>query len=600
MYASFIGDAVNISFWRNRKEQDLRATLKSPVKGAPAAAAASSAKGDNKDAPSVSVDAADWVSYKTIDSQQLQPYAQWYVLLNGQDGNVLLVADVVRQKPAYFAITDAASRTGLRFVVRFASAEVIKILRDRTQKSDVQTADKTDLEGLADRIVEDALRRGSSDIHIELRDGIAEVFYRIYGQRARVMTLSAEAALGLAGLLFDMRADHSAKREIKWAPDVPMDAAIHHRTAEGRQIQIRFASAPIYPSGGFQMVMRLLQMNPKAAPAFEDLGYTAGQRSMLDEMLIGAQGLVLLVGPTNSGKSTTMQAMAQRILAMRGATIKLESIEDPVEYVIPGACQMPVSARAGFADLLKSTLRHDPDVLMVGEIRDAESAESIKNIVLAGRKVLSTLHAYEAMAAWSRLEQIGVPRDVLFMNGFVSGIIYQRLLPRLCSHCAIPYEDGAHALPPELAQRIERTLMLGDNNIRLHNPAGCEHCRDKIPGYSGRLLAAEIVRPDEEMLSLLSAGQAQEARARWLGGASDTGFGVLSIGHAMMLMSQGLVDPRDVESQVGVIRDTLSGTRAASSAQVRELPGAFFGRARASSDMSSVDEGVDLYAVRAY
>jgi type II secretory ATPase GspE/PulE/Tfp pilus assembly ATPase PilB-like protein len=251
-------------------------------------------------------------------------------------------------------------------------------------------------------------------------------------------------------------------------------------------------------------------------------------------------------------------------------------------------------------------LRHDPDVLLVGEVRDAESAESIKNIVLAGRKVLATLHAYDAMAAWSRLTQIGVPADVLFMSGFVSGIIYQRLLPKLCQHCALDYETlrDQGKLPAPLVERIERVFMMGSSRLKLHNPDGCPHCKSGAPGYKGRVVCAEYVVPDQLMLDALREGRHQAAKNQWMAMPSDTGFGATAIAHALMMMAEGLVDPRDVESQVGVIRlpqvslelaasNQPGGSSLGGSGRGRELP-VLSGSNVLSMDGASVDLE-DLY-----
>jgi len=475
-----------------------------------------------------------------------------------EKGLLLLVAKEIWGRPAFFDLKHRIQRQALRVALRPAEKEVVQALHDAhgTDKVDVEREDDSSIERLTDEILNQAAEMSASDIHLECRSSYAEVFFRVYGQRILKRTISREAALGMAGLMFDVRADHGAKRDIKWSPDSPIDAVIDHEDTRGRHIQIRFASAPMYPRGNFQLVCRLLKMDPQSAPPFDLLGYTSQQMDHIEEMIIGSQGLVLLVGPTNSGKSTTMQALARRILEVRGETIKIESIEDPVEYIIPGAVQMPVGARADFVSLLKSTLRHDPDVLLVGEVRDTESAESIKNIVLAGRKVLATLHAYDAMAAWARLTNIGVPPDVLFMSGFVSGIIYQRLLPKLCQHCALDYESlrDQGVLPAALVERIERVFMMGLAQLKFRDPKGCPHCSSGAPGYKGRVVCAEYVVPDQLMLDALRDGRHQVAKTHWMGMPSDTGFGPTAIGHALKIMADGLVDPRDVESQVGIIR----------------------------------------------
>lgn len=479
-----------------------------------------------------------------------------------EKGYLALISKDAWAKPVFFDAKQRLIQQSVKVALRPCEPEIVQTLHNihAEQVAGLQNVDQSSIERLTDEIFNEASAAGASDIHIECRSMHADVMFRVYGQRVQKRTISKDAALSMAGLLFDVRADHGAKRDIKWSPDTPMDAVIDHVDEMGRNIQVRFASAPMHPRGSFQLVCRLLKMDPRSASPFVSLGYTAQQLARIEEMIIGAQGLVLLVGPTNSGKSTTMQALARRIMEVRGDTLKIESIEDPVEYIIPGAVQMPVSSRTDFADLLKSTLRHDPDVLLVGEVRDAESAESIKNIVLAGRKVLATLHAYDAMAAWSRLAHIGLPADVLFMSGFISGIVYQRLLPKLCPHCSLEYESARDTgqLPASLVDRIERVFMMGSSHLKLHNPGGCSQCNTGAPGYKGRVVCAEYVVPNQTMLDALREGRHQAAKNEWMRSPSDTGFGGTAIAHALMLLAQGLVDPRDVESQVSIIRQPQS------------------------------------------
>lgn len=486
-------------------------------------------------------------------------YEDVAALIHAEGKRVLLINPKSASSPKTFELVSRLRQLNWEYRRQPSSQELVKMLHDSYQHKATEAQEaltRSDLEHMAAEIIEDGLARRASDVHIEVRhSGFSSIFYRIYGHRVLAKNITFNTGYALASIFYDVMADNSSKA-VKWQDDKPLDTVINYTARSGQQIQIRFASAPIYPSGSFQIVMRLLVMDTQAAIDLPKIGYTDAQRAAIDEMLVGSQGLVLLVGPTNSGKSTSMQAMTKRIMDMRGPSIKVETIEDPVEYLIPGAAQMPVGINASFNHLLKSTLRHDPDVLGVGEIRDHESAEAVKNIVLAGRKVLATLHVYEALAAFSRLHEIGVPQDVLYMKGFVSGIIYQRLLPRLCE-CSIPWDQALdeNLLDPGLVERVQRTLVVADHNISVRNPVGCPACKDHFPGYKGRTVCAEIVQPDERMLDALRRGNQEEVRNLWLGRNDlNTGFGVSALSHALLLMSQGAVDPRDVESQVAIIR----------------------------------------------
>lgn len=446
-----------------------------------------------------------------------------------------------------------------------ADLEVVRALhqvhRLRTRADSVLTsAEATDVEVHCVNIIEQALQMGASDFHIEVREDRTDVFLRVDGFRIPTLTLSRETGEALAGVLYDVYADSSTKG-IKWRPDQPLDTAIDYTSRGGRRIQIRFASSPMFPSGCFQVVCRLLVMSGSHSLGLDQVGYRTAQVHRIRQMLIGAQGLVLLVGPTNSGKSTSMQSMLRQILQDRGQGIKVETIEDPVEFLIDGAVQMPVSNRTSFQQLLVSTLRHDPDVLMVGEIRDVTSAGAVKDIVLAGRKVLATLHVYEALACFARLIEIGVPTDVIYMPGFISGIVYQRLVPKLCPHCALGFDDVVQGrsdvrIEDHLHQRILASALGRDcASVRFRNPQGCEHCRDRIPGYKGRTVCAEVLQPDVPLLDALRSGAHEKARALWEAQVdlNEGGLGVSAMAHAVSLMLLGQCDPRDIETQVGIL-----------------------------------------------
>lgn len=504
---------------------------------------------------SKSVEDIKELQYQSLEPFNLSVFEKSLLLMTNGVG---YVAFVVHESPATLqhAIFQQLKAHDLQFEKRYAVADLIEVAhRTFKKKNQASELNQSALEKLVTRLVEDALDKGTSDLHIEIRENFTEIFFRIYGVRYPVQTLTREMGLSIAGVMFDALADPTSKKG-DWSPDIPKDAAINHtRPGSGKSVQIRFASAPIYPGGCVQIVNRLLPMDPASAPPFEQLGYTPLQQRTINEMIVGAQGLVLLVGPTNSGKSTTMQALTQKTRNLRGKTVKIESIEDPVEYLIEGASQMAVSSRVDFGELLKATLRHDPDVLMVGEIRDKESATTIESMVLAGRKVFATLHAFEALAVPQRLMKIGVTEDVLYMNNFLSGVIYQRLLPVLCPHCSIPWADAVESqlVNNELADRIHAHIP-DYSGIRIQNAAGCDHCRGRAPGYKGRTVVAEILRPDDVMLGHLRSGNQQAVREYWLDSPSDTGFGGTALGHALSLMVKGLVAPLDVESQVGIIQ----------------------------------------------
>ncbi len=450
------------------------------------------------------------------------------------------------------------------------SEELLRAVHKANEGVDVTRTDDTDVEVAAWSLIERAVKAKASDLHIETRGPYAQVFFRIFNERVEQETVSTETATAIANVLYSVHADASNKG-ISWSKDEVKDTSIERTMTGGGALQIRFHSAPIHPSGNFQVVCRLLVMDGQAAKPLSAIGYTAAQERILEDMIVGAQGLVLLVGPTNSGKSTSMQSIARRIRDRRSKTMKLVTVEDPVEYIIPGACQMGVphgrrqlEGENGniYNTLIKATLREDPDAVIVGEIRDATAADAVKNLVLAGRKIISTLHVFESMAVFSRLRELGIPESVLFMPGFISGVIYQRLVPVLCPHCGVKFADAfARGLvDPAVFDRVSHVLDLHATNVRVRSPGGCEKCAHM--GIVGRTICSEILQPDASFLELMRKGEGQAARNLWLQNPelNISGWGVSAVAHGISKIAVGEVDPADVESQIGLIRtDQLHG-----------------------------------------
>lgn len=505
------------------------------------------------------------------------------VLLSGQDGEFklseaerllyallrvgpgqcrMLVAEQAWGRPKMFELRRRAEvELGGNWEFLQSSSEVIAKVYSRLQAGakagKMNAANATEPEKLVRMLVEQAVRMSASDIHIETRSGHADVLFRINGERRLVSTLTQADATSMGRVLYTVYAESGPKEQM-WNEQSVQDAAVEYVLTDGSHVQLRFSSGPIYPHPNFHIVMRVLLMNVDAALPIERMGFTARQREMIESMLAGARGMVALVGPTNSGKSTSMQALLRRVFERRGDRIKLITVEDPVEYVIPGAVQVGVRRKRkasdeesndmGFARILHGALRQDPDVLMVGEMRDPESAALARDAVLAGRKLFTTLHAYSAVLAYVRLREIGVGWDVLTSPGFVSGIVYQRLLPVLCSSCKLPMGKAAHKIPRDTLARLSRVLPDGVvDNVHVRGP-GCKACENT--GHESRTVCAELLVPDAELLGMLSNHDflgAEMYRRKRLAAAGQP---ATALAHAIEKMRVGMIDPRDIEDQV--------------------------------------------------
>jgi general secretion pathway protein E len=500
--------------------------------------------------------------------------AGFALLVTSEEAILILRRSELVASRIEFEIAARCAGAGFQQCERLAvSDEILKALHASWHaENDEGRPECSGIERRAFDLIASAVQTGASDIHVETRGAVARVFFRIHGERFEQPNLATPTATAILRVLYNVHADRQ-NSGTNWDQNAVQDTAVEHTLANGARVQLRFNSAPIYPAPNLQCTLRVLRMDgDMAARELEAVGYTPEMVQAIDDMLIGSTGLVLLVGPTNSGKSTSLQSFIQRIYQRRGAAIKVVTIEDPVEYVIARACQMgvprgklaPQEIARVYRELLGSTLRQDPDVALVGEIRSSEQAEPVKDLVLAGRKILSTLHAYEALAVFPRLREIGVPLSLLARPGFISGVIYQRLVPLLCPHCARRAQEAVEegSLPPGTWERVLRAAGGSRQAIRARNRRGCANCN--FTGIVGRTPCAELLVPDEEFLRLLREDDEAGARDHWYRtGINTDGLGVRVIAHAVSKMRQGLVDPADVEVQIGRIAVETTGAEAA-------------------------------------
>lgn len=446
-------------------------------------------------------------------------------------------------------------------IVNFAKAnkELISIIRSKenTVVANMGADDNASVfEKAARKMVSDAVAMKASDIHIETRGLHADIRFRVNGERVFVQQWSFEMAFGVVSVMYRVHGDASSKGAT-WYPDKIQSTVIDMDTDDGKSVQVRFESSWIHPSGNFQAVLRILVLEASEARSLENLGLEPNQVEEIKAVARQANGMMIVVGPTNSGKSTACQAVIREQLNNLGQSIKIVTAEHPVEYVIPGACQIGLKESSQFAEVGRAFLRMDADVVFVGEIRDADTAAACKDMVLTGRFVLTTLHTYSAAYAYLRLIEMGVPIQVLCTPGIVKGIVFQRLMPGLCKHCSLPFtsEEGASRLSDALVTRV---LGAVDDveGIRVRGD-GCKHC---ISGISGRELCVEILIPDAGFLKFIAVNDVDGAANYWekQGRCAIEGLGVTYKAHALAKMMRGLVDPNDLERTIGTI-GTRSG-----------------------------------------
>ena len=335
---------------------------------------------------------------------------------------------------------------------------------------------------LIDSILTDAVKRESSDIHFEPEANFLRIRYRIDGMLRQIralhksywpaMTVRIKVLSGMN--IAEMRA--------------PQDGRIG-LSISGRAVDFRVASQPTIH--GENIVLRILDRQKGIVP-LENLGLNEEQLYQLKLMIARPEGIILVTGPTGSGKTTTLYSVLNHINA---EGIHIMTLEDPVEYPMALVRQTSVadSAKLDFANGIRSMMRQDPDVILVGEVRDAETAEMAFRAAMTGHQVYTTLHTNSALGAIPRLLDIGVLPDV--MAGNIIGIVAQRLIRRLCDHCKSPY----HAEPHEL--HLIGASTDGPKQV-LYKPTGCEVC--DFRGYKGRIAIMELLRIDAGIDELIA------------------------------------------------------------------------------------------------
>jgi type II secretory ATPase GspE/PulE/Tfp pilus assembly ATPase PilB-like protein len=260
-----------------------------------------------------------------------------------------------------------------------------------------------------------------------------------------------------------------------------------------RNFDLRVSTLPaIY---GEKVVIRLLERNSKSIHT-DDLGFTPSQLKQMRSCNARRQGLILVTGPTGSGKSTTLHAMLREI---RNPNVNIVTVEDPVEYEIPRITQVQVNQKAGlgFASVLRAMLRQDPDVIMVGEIRDPETAEIALRAAMTGHLVLSTLHTNDAPSAITRLENLGMPP--FLVGSTLLYVLAQRLVRKLCTTCTTEYEPSPHEI-----EQIEPILPEA-RSLTWRKGVGCSKCHER--GFAGRLAVSELLMLNNEIKSAIEANE---------------------------------------------------------------------------------------------
>jgi general secretion pathway protein E len=346
---------------------------------------------------------------------------------------------------------------------------------------------------LINAMLGEAIKLGASDIHVETFEKALIIRFRVDGILREVLRPNRRLSSLLVSRIKVMaKLDIAEKR-------LPQDGRISLRIA-GRAVDVRVSTMP--SSHGERVVLRLLDKN-NSHLNLADLGMSASVQSAFAELILKPHGIILVTGPTGSGKSTTLYA---GLTDINTKDRNILTVEDPIEYELEGIGQTQVNSKVNmtFARGLRAILRQDPDVVMVGEIRDLETAQIAVQASLTGHLVLSTLHTNTAAGAITRLEDMGV--EAFLLSSSLLGVLAQRLVRTLCSHCKQPHQPDA-----------EECRLLGVSSTAktiIYRAKGCESCN--LTGYRGRTGIHELLQVDEHIRELIHNGKGEQAIEKYV------------------------------------------------------------------------------------
>jgi type II secretory ATPase GspE/PulE/Tfp pilus assembly ATPase PilB-like protein len=489
----------------------------------------------------------------------------------------MMVARSHLYNPFVLALEARMKRKGRRVEKIPADLAAIRdIYMGRTRTIQDFTTDTTRMMREVEQLIKQAVLSNASDIHIRVRENVAEYWFRVRGDLLYRGEWTEE--FGRALMMTIYHAVAGEQSQAVFMENQRQDARISSRDfLPDNVFGIRVATTPT--SEGLLMVMRVLYAQ-QSGSGLEALGFSENQRMLIDLMRGRPSGMNIIAGPTGSGKSTSLQQIMSSILKDSNRRLHVVTVEDPPEYPIDGAVQTPVTGgtqeeRArGFSAAIRASLRIDPDVIMVGEIRDSASAQAALEAAMTGHQVWSTLHASSAVAIIDRfidsLSGFGgkqVDLSVIADITTLSGLVFQRLIKTLCPNCSIPFTEALanrRPMPHGLEQRVLSVVDVASANVRMPGD-GCPACNQMA--YTGRTVVAEVILTDPTFLSLIRDRQKEDAIEYW----RQTQGGITVTEHAIQKVAQGIIDPVSAEAAVGPLNSDVLETRKITSDKVKRM-----------------------------
>lgn len=475
------------------------------------------------------------------------------------EGGLLAIARGSRWSPEVKAVLDRAFRAEIDVlrIVETDSGTILDAYGGEGEGTEAGSSRRSEIERQRElrRIIAQAADIAASDIHFKVLTSHCEIRVRVNGRLRNLMSRTARDGMAIINAAFAVAVDQGSEAGAAhfMKGSLTRASGLLPPGVDGARLQYS-------PTSGRRafMAMRLKYSSGREETDLAALGYLPGQLAELAVMRRRTSGLYLLAGKVSSGKTTTLQRLLNWMVREKAHEISAFAIEEPVELDIAGAVHLAVVPKSGqdrseaFVDAIKAALRSDPNLVVLGELRDRQLAAYAIELAMTGHALWSTVHAGSALGILDRLSDLGVEPWKLADPSIVRGLVYQRLVGVLCPSCRIDFRDAvaAGALGRRLAFSVIE--LTGRAAVDLHvRGRGCGDCSD---GLAGRTVVAETVLPDPTLLDLHFRGDRAGMRAHWLAPVRRGGLGGLPVmHHAMLKVGDGVCDINEIEEEVDLV-----------------------------------------------
>ncbi len=470
-----------------------------------------------------------------------------------------IVAKGNRWSPEVKAVLDRAARID-RAILRIIESDSETILSvyekfDRTCGAEARVRSEIERQKDLRRIIAEAAQESASDIHFQVHPGYCAIRIRVHGRLRPLENRAAEDGTAIINAAFAVASDQGAETGVSTF----MKGSLT-RASGLLPPHVDLARLQYSPTSGHRpsLVIRLKHSSRKGDADVRDLGYLPDQVRDIAVMRRRTSGLYLLAGKVSSGKTTTLQCILNTMIREKANEISVFSIEEPVELEISGAVHVAVVPRSGqsrsdaFIEAIKATLRSDPNVVVLGELRDRDLARYAMELAMTGHSLWSTVHAGSSLGILDRMSDFGVEPWKLAEPSIVRGLIYQRLIGVLCPQCKVNFDLGIRmsAVGDALAKEVMRISKRSPDRLFVRGP-GCPRCHN---GLTGRTVVAETCLPDPVLLDHYARGDRSALRDHWLSPKSEGGTGGTPVmHHAMIKVGSGQCDINEVEEEVDLL-----------------------------------------------